>query len=177
MLGVVFRITLFVQVAIVLVACGDDVKPQDGIRGRWVLKSRTLPGGQKINPPQVYGIREWYPLDKERAHVTMAFSMGKEDLKLSGSIITLDGVGPDAKSFTEEHYFRIGDRPGIETTRTTSDGRVSFVDSARKLTFSDGSVQMYGTDKEGNDPLLTITHKNGTVDLWKRQKDLSGLLP
>ncbi len=177
MLGVVLRIALFVQVAIVLVACGDAAKPQDGIRGRWVLKSRILPGGQKIGPPLVYGIREWYPLDKERAYVTMAFSMGKEDLKLSGSIITLDGVGLDAKSFTEESHLRMGDRPGIESTRTTSEGQISVVDSTKTFAFSDGSIQMYGTEKEGEDPLMTVTHKDGTVDLWKRQEDLPGLLP
>ena len=176
MLGVVVRIALLMQVGMILVACGEAVKPQDGLRGRWVLKSRTSPSGQKINPPEVYGIREWYPLDKMRAHVTLAFSTGREDLKLSGSIITLDGVGLDAKSFTEEHHLRMDHRSSMESTRTTSEGQISVVDSTKTLTFSDGSIQMYGTDKEGEDPLMTVTHKDGTVDLWKRQEDLPGLL-
>lgn len=177
MLGVVLRIALFMQVGMILAACGEAVKAQDGLRGRWVLKSRTLPGGQKLSPPEVYGIREWYPLDRTRAHVTLAFSTGKEDLKLSGSIITLDGVGPEAKSFTEEHHLSIDHRSGMESARTTSEGQISVVDATRTLTFSDGSIQMYGTDKEGDDPLMTVTHEDGTVDLWKRQEDLPGLLP
>ena len=177
MLGVALRTTLLMLVAIALVACGEAVKPQDGLRGRWVLKSRTLPGGQKVSPPEVCGIREWYPLDEQRAYITLAFSKGREDLKLSGSIITLDGVGLDAKSFTEEHYLRMADRPGIETTRTTSEGQISVVDSTKTFSFSDGSIQIYGTDKEGEDPLMTVTYNDGTVDLWKRSEDLPGLLP
>jgi len=165
------RIAALVVLLALVVGCSGDVKHQSEFRGKWSLETRKLPDGKVLQPPQVSGVLEWFPLSEKTSHVTVAFSVGEGQVQLADYVNTLNRSTISRKNFVD---LGGGYRPSSGSTemlpRSTTEGTVSVQDSVTTLAYSDGVKCRY----EG--ATLVYTHSDATVDTWKRTDDQKGLL-
>ena len=147
-------------------ACSDEATLQDKFTGVWQLQSRKAADGTTVQPPGISGLMEWFVIDRDRGHVTIALSSGVDDLQFEGAVYTIT-----EGSFTREVYLRINGgyrplaQPGYSTSATTDSGQIQGLDTDRvvlahagKFTFTfEGSV-------------LTVVHADNTVDTWKKKE-------
>ena len=143
--------------------CSEDVDPQAGFVGLWKLETRKLPDGKALQPPQFSGCIEWLKMDDSRGHVTFALSSGEKNLQFQGAIYTID-VG----AFTREVYLQMGggymlaSQSAVPSASQTDQGRIAVDVAKTILTHADGATAIFEGDS------CTITHKDGTVDTWKK---------
>lgn len=161
---------LLCLVAITAAGCGEKVKHQEVLRGRWDLESRKLADGSELTPPAIAGVLEWLPLAEDRAYATVVLSHGEDDVSITGALYEL-GSG----SFVRNEYVRMGAGYTMtpwssDSIPTKSEGSYSSGIDMATLEHADGSRFLYGKDE------LTVTRKDGGVDRWKRAADLKGLL-
>ena len=154
-----------------MAGCGGDIAHQSEFRGKWVLETRTLPDGKLLQPPQVSGVLEWFPLSEEKSHVTVAFSVGEGHVQLADYVNTLKRSTIFRENSVDlQGGYRPSSGPTERIPRTTTEGKVSVQDSVTTLAYDDGVSCRY----EG--ATLIYTHSDGTVDTWKRTDDQKGLL-
>ena len=143
--------------------CSEDVDPQAGFVGLWKLETRKLPDGEAIQPPQFSGLIEWFKMDDRRGHVTFALSSGEKDLQFQGAIYTIT-----RGAFTREIYLQMGDgymqasQPAVPSASQTDQVQIAVDGAKTRLTYADGATMIFEGDS------CTVTHKDGTVDTWKK---------
>tara|TARA_A100001037_G_scaffold204856_1_gene183254 strand:- start:701 stop:1210 length:510 start_codon:yes stop_codon:yes gene_type:complete len=143
--------------------CAGKDNFQNKMKGLWVLKSRTLPGGETVVPPSVSGRLEWFPMDinARTAHVSVLTTHGDEGVQIHGSHYNLN----DYQTFSQESYLRVGG--GIRKThdktytseRTQSSGSIQVEGSRITFRHDGGPTYVF----EGSN--LTIEHADGTKDV------------
>ena len=146
--------------------CAGKSKFQNKMKGLWVLKSRTLPDGVKVEPPGISGRLEWFPMDveAETAHVSILTTHGNTDLQILGSHYDIE----DQDRFTVTHYLEVGGGVSKNPDKSYQSGKSSdsgtiSVDGAT-ITFSHnkGYTFVFAGSK------LTIQHQDGTVDTLEK---------
>jgi hypothetical protein len=161
---------LLVVMAGLATGCGEEVKHQEVLRGRWQLESRRLADGTELTPPQIAGVLEWFPLTESKAYATIVMSHGEEDVNFTGALYEFDGG-----NLVRDEYVRMGEG----YTKTTwsqdavpsrSEGTFESTEKSATLTHADGSRFVY-LEKE-----LTVTRSDGSVDRWTKDGDLKGML-
>lgn len=143
--------------------CGGEINVQENIIGLWSLETRTLPDGQVLPSSEITGWMEWFEMDENRGHVTVGLSPSQDELQFTGAVYAISGL-----SFKRETYLRIGGgygskvRDAYETPNTVDGGQIA-VDGA-KIVLTQGDGVTWAFDGES----LTVTHRDGTVDTWKK---------
>ena len=153
------------------VGCANDTKHQVEFRGTWDLESRSLPQGQEIKTPKVYGLIEWFPLTQDKAHVLISQTDQRDAIQILDGVFTRQN-----NTFALEVYVQIGGKLGnaigqtYETKLPIQKGTIVSDDARTTLIYEDGTrFEFIGVK-------LTVTYPNGTTDHWKRQKDQKGAL-
>ena len=162
---------LLVVLAGLAAGCGEEVKHQEVLRGRWQLESRRLADGTELTPPQIAGVLEWFPLTQSRAYTIVVVSHGEEDVNFTGALYEIN-----EDSFVRDEYVRMGEGYtkttwSRDTVPSRSEGSFESGEMSATLTHGDGSRFVY-LEKE-----LTVTRKDGGVDRWTKDGDLKGMLP
>lgn len=146
--------------------CAGKSKFQDKMKGLWVLQSRTLPDGVKVEPPGISGRMEWFPMDvdAETAHVSILTTHGDTGLQILGSHYDIEGQD----RFTVSSYLEVGGgisknpSKSYQSTKSSDSGTISV--EGAKITFNHNA----GYTFVFSGSRLTIRHQDGTVDMFEK---------
>jgi hypothetical protein len=146
--------------------CAGKSKFQNKMKGLWVLKSRTLPDGVKVEPPGISGRLEWFPMDvdAETAHVSILTTHGNTDLRIQGLHYDIEGQN----RFTVTSYLEVGGgiskNPGKAYQSTKSSDSGSISEEGSTITFKHNKGYTFAFTASN----LTIQHQDGTVDILEK---------
>ena len=163
--------TLMLFLCMMLVHCADATKYQAEYRGSWVLESRKDAQGHEILPPDISGVLEWFPTQKDQANVIITLSTDAKNTQVLEGIYTFT-----SNTFTLQPNLIVGGMLGspIDQSYTTAGAKISGQvkpEDARVILNHDNGMAFEFIGAQ-----LTVSYKNGTVDRWKRLRDQKGTL-
>jgi len=162
---------LILLLGMMFMHCADTTKYQAEYRGSWVLESRKDAQGHEMVPPDISGVLEWFPTQKDQANVIFTLSTHAQNTQV------LEGIYKfSANTFTVQPNLIVGGMLGspidqsYDTAGASISGQVKPEDARVILNHDNGmAFEFIGTQ-------LTVSYKNGTTDRWKRLRDQKGAL-
>jgi hypothetical protein len=162
---------LILLLGMVLLHCADATKYQAEYRGSWVLESRKDAQGHETMAPDISGVLEWFPTQKDQANVIITLSTDAKNTQV------LEGVYQLASNtFVVQPNLIVGGMLGspIDESYQTSGAKISGQiksEDARVILNHDNGMAFEFIGAQ-----LTVKYKNGIVDRWKRLRDQKGAL-
>jgi len=162
---------LILLLGMVFLHCADTTKYQAEYRGSWVLESRKDAQGHEILAPDISGVLEWFPTQKDQANVIFTLSTDAKNTQV------LEGIYHfTSNTFTVQPNLIVGGMLGspieesYQTMGAKISGQIKSEDARVILNHDNGmSFEYIGTQ-------LIISYQNGTTDRWKRLRDQKGAL-
>lgn len=145
-------------------ACGKEIKWQNNFKGMWILQSRTLSDGTRLESPTLSGRFEWFPTSAMNAHISYLATLGPDEVQIQGQHLEISG-----DRFTSETYLRAGGgfvpayMPGFTTDPATDEGTFKIEAPVTYAAYNSGMTIVF-LDKKS----LEVRHSDGTVDRFEK---------
>ena len=151
--------------------CSDRLADmQEMLEGTWVLESRELPDGTRLQSPQVSGVFSWVPIDSRKANVTLHVLLDSSDRfpRTFDYAASTYEISTSAITRKRHLFIRQGYRSSAEAPITvypkakTAKGKISMVDGAIKISHEEGFSQEFNGDR------MVAQFPDTFKDTWKR---------
>jgi hypothetical protein len=151
--------------------CSDRLATmQEQLAGTWVLSSRELPDGRRLEPPSISGAFTWLPMDSRKAHVTLNVLLEGNgeaprtfDFAASKYEISTSAITRARHLLIRQGYRSSAETPlSLYTKAKSSKGKISLDEDGIRITHERGYSESFTGDT------MTAAFPGAFVDTWKR---------